>query len=104
VDLGAQQVTLDPTRDYRLVLEVLGTQLHGQLFEVGGGLLAERSATDAAHTSGFPGLFAYSQNPLPPVDVTWDNFSAVPEPSGALLMAGCAGVLVCRRRAGRKPK
>jgi hypothetical protein len=38
-------------------------------------LVAERFATDATHTSGVSGLFAYSQNPLPPVDVTWDNFS-----------------------------
>jgi hypothetical protein len=38
-------------------------------------LVAERFATDSTHTSGFSGLFAYSQNPLPPVDVTWDNFS-----------------------------
>ena len=100
VDLGAQQVTLDPNTDYRFVLSVIGTELHGQVFEIGGGLVAEKFATDATHASGFSGLFAYSQNPLPPVDVTWDNFSSVvPEPGIAVLM--CAGICVLslRRRA-----
>src|SRR5688572_26842682 len=81
VDLGSQQVTLDTAKDYRFVLDIQGTQLHGQVFEIGGGLVAERFATDSTHATGFSGLFAYSQNPLPPVDVTWDNFSStVPEP------------------------
>jgi hypothetical protein len=101
-DLGAQQVTLDRTRDYRFVLDVQGTQLHGQVFEIGGGMVAERFASDAAYASGFPGLFAYSQTPLPPVDVTWDNFSAVPEPGTGLLIAGGAVVLVLRRRPGTR--
>jgi hypothetical protein len=100
VDLGAQQVTLDPARDYRFVLEVRGDQLHGQVFEIGGGMVAERFATDATHASGFPGLFAYSQVPIPPVDVTWDNFSAVPEPTMGLLIPLGAGVLMLRRPRG----
>ncbi len=37
VDLGNQQVTLDTTKDYRFVLDIQGTQLHGQVFEIGGG-------------------------------------------------------------------
>jgi hypothetical protein len=100
VDLGAQQVTLDPNKDYRFVLNVTGSQLHGQVFEIGGGMVAERFATDATHASGFSGLFAYSQNPLPPVDVTWDNFSAqVPEPATCLLIAfGAALISLLRRR------
>src|SRR5688572_21504711 len=94
VDLGAQQVTLDPNKDYRFVLNVTGSQLHGQVFEIGGGMVAERFATDATHASGFSGLFAYSQNPLPPVDVTWDNFSAqVPEPATCLLVAFGAALI-----------
>jgi hypothetical protein len=98
-DLGNQQVTLDPTKDYRFVLDIQGTQLHGQVFEIGGPMVAERFATDATYASGFAGLFAYSQNPIPPVDVTWDNFSAVPEPSSCLLgtLAPCA-ILMRRRR------
>ena len=76
VDLGSQQVTLDPNKDYKFVLDIQGTQLHGQVFEIGGGMVAEKFATDAAYASGFSGFIAYSQNPLPPVDVTWDNFRA----------------------------
>ena len=99
VDLGAQQVTLDPNKDYRFVLNVTGSQLHGQVFEIGGGMVAERFATDATHASGFSGLFAYSQNPLPPVDVTWDNFSAqVPEPATCLLVAFGAALISLNRR------
>ncbi len=101
VDLGAQQVTLDTNKDYRFRLSVQGTQLHGQLFEIGGGMVAERFATDATHASGFSGLFAYSQTPLPPVDVTWDNFSAqVPEPATCLLIAFGAALISLNRRRG----
>ena len=101
VDLGNQQVTLDTNKDYRFVLDIQGSQLHGQVFEIGGGMVAERFATDATHASGFSGLFAYSQVPLPPVDVTWDNFSAVvPEPGISVLMAGTS-LLALRRRSKR---
>jgi hypothetical protein len=99
VDLGAQQVTLDPNKDYRFVLDIQGTTLHGQVFEIGGGMVAERFATDATYASGFSGLFAYSQNPIPPLDVTWDNFSArVPEPSTVLLAIASACMLFVGRR------
>jgi len=74
-DLGNQQVTLDSNKDYTFVLNFLGTQLHGQVFEIGGGMVAEQFATDAAYSSGFSGFIAYSQNPVPPVDVTWDNLA-----------------------------
>jgi hypothetical protein len=98
-DLGAQQVTLDPNKDYRFVLDVQGTTLHGQVFEVGGGMVAERFANDATYASGFSGLFAYSQNPIPPLDVTFDNFrTQVPEPATAVLAAACAGFMFFRRR------
>lgn len=98
-DLGAQQVTLDTSKDYRFVLSVQGTQLHGQVFEIGGGMVAERFATDATYASGFSGLFAYSQVPIPPVDVTWDNFNAqVPEPATCMLVALGAGLLPLHRR------
>lgn len=104
VDLGAQQVTLDPNKDYRFMLNITGSQLHGQVFEIGGGMVAERFATDTTLASGFSGFFAYSQTPLPPVDVTWDNFSAqvpqVPEPSSCLLVAFGAALIFLNRRRG----
>ena len=108
-DLGHQQVTLDPLRDYRLVLEVIGSQLHGQVFDIAAGtMVAERFANDATYASGFAGLFAYSQNPVPPVDVTWDNFeardtAAVPEPGTALLVGFGAAAMAVRRRLKRTP-
>ena len=102
-DLGHQQVTLDPLRDYRLVLEVAGNQLHGQVFDIAAGtMVAERFANDATYASGFAGLFAYSQIPIPPADVTWDNFeardtAAVPEPGTALLVGIGAAAMAVRR-------
>jgi hypothetical protein len=73
--------------------------LHGQVFEIGGGMVAEKFAVDATYASGFSGLFAYSQNPIPPLDVTWDNFSArVPEPSTVLLAIASACMLFVGRR------
>jgi hypothetical protein len=101
-DLGSQQVTRDPAKDYRFVLDIQGTQLHGQVFEIGGGMVAEKFATNALYASGFSGLIAYSQNPVPPVDVTWDNFSTnVPEPATAVLGALGIGAIVLARRSRR---
>lgn len=98
-DIGSQQVTLDPAKDYRFVLDIQGSQLHGQVFEIGGGMVGERFATDATYASGFSGLIAYSQVPVPPIDVTWDNFnSTIPEPTAAVLLAlGVAGASLRRR-------
>ena len=100
-DIGSQQVTLDPEKDYRFMLEVIGDQLHGQVWEIGGGLVGERFATDAAYPSGvgFPGLIAFSQAPLPATDVTFDNFSdQIPEPGALLLLPIAAAPLRRRRR------
>lgn len=98
-DLGAQRVTLDPERDYRIVLEILGDQLHGQVFDVESGeMVAERFATDATYAEGYSGLFAYSQVPIPDVDVAWDNFSSVPEPGAGVLVSLGASVALLRRR------
>jgi PEP-CTERM motif-containing protein len=98
-DIGSQQVTLNPAKDYRFVLDIQGSTLHGQIFEIGGGMVAERFAIDNMYASGTAGLIAYSQNPVPPVDVTWDNFRVqVPEPSTVLLIALGAWVPVLGRR------
>jgi hypothetical protein len=101
-DIGSQQVTLDPNKDYTFVLDIQGNVLHGQVFEIGGGLVAERFATDSTYASGFSGFVAYSQVPVPPVNVTWDNFRVqVPEPATSLLVVSGAGVVLLGRR-GRK--
>ncbi len=62
-DIGSQQVTLDPNKDYTFVLDIQGTQLHGQVFEIGGGMVAEKFAVDGTYASGFSGLIAYSRLP-----------------------------------------
>jgi hypothetical protein len=92
-DIGSQQVTLDPNKDYKFVLDIQGSNLHGRVFEIGGGMVAERFAVDATYASGYSGLIAYSQNPVPPVDVTWDNFMVVPEPGTGLMLVIGAGIV-----------
>ncbi len=101
-DIGSQQVTLDPNKDYKFILDIQGTQLHGQVFEIGGGMVAEKFGVDATYASGFSGLIAYSQVPVPPVDVTFDNFRAqVPEPATCALLATGAALFAFRRRSAR---
>lgn len=82
-DLGSQQVTLDfANKDYNFSLEIIGNQLHGKVLEIGGGIVAEKTATDtiAPYTSGHSGLFAYTGSArYPYVEFTADNFrSEVP--------------------------
>ena len=103
VDIGSQQVTLDLlNKDYTFSLQITGTQLHGRVFEIGGGMVAEKFATDATYVSGYTGVFGYSGANLQiPTDFTVDNFSArVPEPATGLLAAcGLGAILIRRRRA-----
>jgi hypothetical protein len=106
-DLGSQQVTLDvANKDYKFSLDVVGTQLHGRIYEIGGGLVAEKIASDAAYASGFPGLFGYSAAAAQvPTDYTVDNFQAtnVPEPATLLLGGmGLAALQFVRRGISRR--
>ncbi len=78
-DLIAQPVALDPAKDYTFSLTVIGTELHGQVFEIGGGMVAESFATDATYASGYSGLLCISEDDsVPPAeptpDFTIDNF------------------------------
>jgi hypothetical protein len=102
-DIGSQQVTLDvANKDYTFSLEIIGNQLHGRVIEIGGGVVAEKFATDATYASGFPGLFGYSAAAAQvPTNYTVDNFAArVPEPASVALCAcGLIGFAAMRRRA-----
>lgn len=102
-DIGSQQVSLDPSKDYKFVLEFSGSTIHGQVFEIGGGLVAERFATDSTYGSGFSGVLGYGQSPLtPPTDFTADNFLVVPEPGVSVLVGlgllGLVAIHHIRRR------
>ena len=102
VDIGSQQVTLDlNTKDYTFSLQIIGTQLHGQVFEIGGGMVAEKFAADATYASGFTGVFGYSgEAAVITTNYTIDNFSAgaIPEPATGLLAACGLGAIAIRRR------
>jgi hypothetical protein len=103
-DIGSQQVSLDPAKDYTFVLELNGSSIHGQVFEIGGGMVAERFATDATYASGFSGVLGYGQNgATPPADFTVDNFVVVPEPGVSLLLGlGALGLLAGHRHLQRR--
>ena len=100
-DLGSQQVSLDPTKNYTFVLDITGSQLTGQVFEIGVGKVAERVAIDATYASGLSSVWGYSQNAagLPATDFTVDNVIVlVPEPATNLLLGFGAALLVVVRR------
>ena len=102
-DIGSQQVSLDPAKDYKFVLEFSGSTIHGQVFEVGGPMVAEKFATDTFYASGFSGVLGYGQNGLtPPTDFTVDNFQVVPEPGVSLLLGMGLGGLIAIHRLRRK--
>ncbi|WP_152100184.1 hypothetical protein [Lacipirellula parvula] len=86
-DMGSQQVTLDlANKDYTFSLEIIGNQLHGKVLEIGGGVVAEKTATDLTnpYTSGHSGLFAYSGSARHAyAEFTVDNFRSE-APSNAI--------------------
>jgi hypothetical protein len=68
-DIGAQRVTLDQTKDYRFVLEVIGNTIHGQVTEISTGNIVAESFADISaaanvYASGTSGAFGYSQSPF----------------------------------------
>jgi PEP-CTERM motif len=100
-DIGSQQVTLNPSRDYTFILEVAGTTIHGQVWDIASAtLVGEKSVNNAAFASGFGGVFGYTHVSLyDKADFTLDNFAIVPEPAtGVLLMLGAGAVGLIRHR------
>jgi hypothetical protein len=85
-DLGNTPITLDlVNKDYTFSLEIVGNQLHGRVHEIGGGLVTEKTATDATYASGFSGVFGYSAVAAGvQTDYTIDNFSATVPGSNAI--------------------
>jgi hypothetical protein len=94
-------------KNYTFSLTSTGNTWTGNLFEVGGPLVATASGTDVnsggvpPFTSGFSGVFGLSAQLIGgPVDATFDNFSAtdVPEPATGLLVVFGAGLLLLNCR------
>jgi len=89
VDIGSVQVSLNPAKDYTFTLTIVGNQLHGQVFEIGGGMVAERLTTDSTYASGYSGILSLSRDDgdpsngvEPTVDFTIDNFRTEDAPVG----------------------
>jgi hypothetical protein len=79
-DLLAQRVTLDETKDYRFILEVIGDSIHGQAIEIGSGRIVADSFQKIAnatnvYASGTSGVYAYTQSPFSTLFAV-DNFRA----------------------------
>jgi hypothetical protein len=105
-NLGSQAVTLTPGSQYTFTLETTGSYIIGSLWnvgQVGTSLVGQVSATDATYASGSVGLFGVTQQPIPTVDTTWDNYLVmIPEPGTGLLCLLGLGGLVAVRRSGSK--
>ena len=105
-------VNLDfANKDYTFSLDIVGNTLYGILSEVGGGIVAYQSKTDASAPSGFPTsgysgvmVIGAASTTLPIVlngDATFDNFKTgeIPEPASALLaVLGLSGLFLSRRQ------
>ena len=105
--LAALNVTLTPGNQYTLTLETAGSSIIGSIWnvgQVGVSLVGSVSAIDATYASGSVGLFAVTQQPIPTVDVTFDNFLvAVPEPGTVVLVGlGLVGIIARRRFGSRR--
>ncbi len=100
IDIGSDPVSLDVTKDYRFVLEVVGNVLHGQTYELDAngqvvGLISEKTRDldaepvgDVNHdadpttpeqpfvpyASGYSGVYAVGHLFYTDADVTIDNF------------------------------
>jgi hypothetical protein len=81
-DIGAQRVTLDESKDYRFILELIGNSIHGQVIDLTSGMLVAESfkniannPSDPLYESGTSGVIGYTQSPFSTV-FGIDNFRA----------------------------
>jgi hypothetical protein len=90
LNLGA--VTLNPALDYRMVFSGVGSTLTGSIYALSdlGTPLVTVTTTDATYGSGSPGILVSTtvSAPTGASDATFDNFTAVPEPSEYAVVAG----------------
>jgi len=103
----ATDLTLNPADDYRFVFTGTGSDFVGQVYDLtnGAALLGTVLATDAAYATGNTGLVSASLDNAHAADATFDNFSAVPEPSATIALLGLSGLAagLTRRKAFRVP-
>jgi hypothetical protein len=78
--MGAQRVTLDQSKDYRFILELIGNTIHGQVIDLTSGMRVAESfknidsnASDPIYANGTSGVIGYTQSPFRPV-FSIDNF------------------------------
>ena len=76
----AVDISLDPSKDYRLVFEGRGPNLTGKIFDLENLTtpLAVTHASDRTYASGITGIFVYDNTQFAngSADATFDNFSA----------------------------
>ena len=79
-DIGSQRITLDETKDYRFMLEVIGNTIHGQVTEIETGDIVAKSFADISrnepiYASGTSGAYGYTFSPFSTL-FGIDNFRA----------------------------
>jgi len=106
--LGNAPVTLDPSKDYRLVFTGVGNSFTGQVYDLAdlSTPLQTLMASDPnnTYTNGFPGLLVFDNSGTHTGDATFDNFVAsdtiAPEPTGAAIFGVVALFGLAARRRG----
>jgi hypothetical protein len=108
-DIGTQaDITLQSGHSYRFLLQAVGPNLTGQVFDLANLAtpLATVSATDSTFATGAAGVIVTALVPTSGIDVTFDNLlvESVPEP-GSLTLIGLgiaiASAAFCRQRVRR---
>ncbi len=97
-------IVIDSNETYRVELYLIDTYQYARLIEVSSGdVVSTLSAADIFYSSGFAGLLVETEyagvTPVAPIVGTFDNVTAVPEPS-MLSMLGCGvgGLMLLGRK------